>query len=134
MEQAKQLGLAKSIGVSNFNASQIDRIVKNSKIWPAVNEIEVNPTLTQIDLISYLQSLRIVPMGYSPFGFLVSRKSDNAPPPRADDPTLVKMAKKYGKTTSQIALRYLIDRGIIPIPKSTNSSVLRRTSTYLTSA
>ncbi|XP_038213375.1 aldo-keto reductase AKR2E4-like [Zerene cesonia] len=120
MEQAKQLGLARSIGVSNFNASQINRIVQNSKIWPAVNEIEVNPTLTQEDLISYLQSLRIVPMGYSPFGFLVSRKTENAPPPRADDPALVKMAQKYGKTTSQIALRYLIDRGVIPIPKSTN--------------
>ncbi|XP_022115229.2 aldo-keto reductase AKR2E4 [Pieris rapae] len=122
MEQAKSLGLTRSIGVSNFNMSQIDRLLSTAKIWPAVNEIEVNPTLTQEHFISYLQSKGIVPMGYSPFGFLVSRKTESAPPPRADDPALVKMAQKYGKKTSQIVLRYLIDRSIIPIPKSTNEN------------
>lgn len=47
-------------------------------------------------------------MAYSPFGFLVSRKSENAPPPRADDPVLVGIANKYGKTANQVVLRYLV--------------------------
>lgn len=50
----------------------------------------------------------IAVMAYSPFGFLVSRKVPDAPPPRYDDPTLVAMAQKYGKTTGQIVLRYLV--------------------------
>ncbi|CAH0713575.1 unnamed protein product, partial [Brenthis ino] len=120
MEEAKELGLARSIGVSNFNASQIDRLVSNCKIWPAVNEVEVNPTLTQEELVGHCQELAIAVMAYSPFGFLVARNVPNAPPPRVDDPILVEMANKYGKTTSQIVLRYLIERGLTPIPKSTN--------------
>nr|QLI61988.1 aldehyde reductase 5 [Streltzoviella insularis] len=120
MEEAKELGLAKSIGVSNFNCTQIDRLIANSKIKPAVNQIEVNPTLTQEPLVSHCQKLGVVVMAYSPFGFMVTRKHDHTPPPRADDPNLVKIAEKYGKTTGQIVLRYLIDRELIPVPKSTN--------------
>ncbi|CAH0402853.1 unnamed protein product [Chilo suppressalis] len=120
MEEAKELGLTKSIGVSNFNQTQIDRLVAKSKVKPAVNQVEVNPTLTQEPLVSHCQNLGIAVMAYSPFGFLVARKDREAPPPRADDPVLVRMAQKYGKTTAQIVLRYLIERGLIPIPKSTN--------------
>ncbi|CAG5047380.1 unnamed protein product [Parnassius apollo] len=120
MEDAKKLGLAKSIGVSNFNSEQIGRILKNCDIKPAVNEIEVNPTLTQEQLISYCRSVDIEVMSYSPFGFMVARKKQNNISPRFDDPELTKIAQKYGKTTSQVVLRYLIDRGTIPIPKSTN--------------
>ncbi|CAG5047579.1 unnamed protein product [Parnassius apollo] len=120
MEDAKKLGLAKSIGVSNFNSEQIGRILKNCDVKPAVNQIEVNPTLTQEQLLSYCRSVDIAVMSYSPFGFMVDRKKHNNIPPRFDDPELTKIAQKYGKTTSQVVLRYLIDRGTIPIPKSTN--------------
>ncbi|KAI5634221.1 aldo/keto reductase family domain-containing protein [Phthorimaea operculella] len=120
MEKAKELGLARSIGVSNFNASQLDRLIANSKVKPAVNQIEVNPTLTQEPLVSHCQKQGVAVMAYSPFGFLVSRKREDVPPPRYDDPTLVKMAQKYGKTMGQIVLRYLVDRDLIPIPKSAN--------------
>lgn len=47
-------------------------------------------------------------MAYSPFGFLVTRKRDMVPPPRYDDPILRDIAEKYGKTTGQIVLRYLV--------------------------
>ncbi|KAI8442003.1 hypothetical protein MSG28_005658 [Choristoneura fumiferana] len=120
MEEAKKQGLAKSIGVSNFNSAQIDRLISNSQIKPAVNQIEVNPSLTQEPLVSHCQELGIAVMAYSPFGFLVTRKVNTSPPPRIDDPSLVAMGKKYGKSTGQIVLRYLIDRGLIIIPKSAN--------------
>lgn len=121
MEDAKRQGLANSIGVSNFNAEQIDRLLQNCDIKPVINEIEVNPTLTQVPLVDHCQRLGIAVMAYSPFGFLVGRSDKNAPPPRMDDPILVNIANKYGKHTTQVVLRYLIDRGMIPIPKSTNS-------------
>lgn len=124
MEEAKKLGLAKSIGVSNFNSSQLDRLFENSHVKPAVNQVEVNPTLTQEPLVSHCQKLGVAVMAYSPFGFLVSRKTKDTPPPRSDDPTLVAIANKYGKSTSQVVLRYLLDRGLIIIPKSTNQKRL----------
>ncbi|CAH2093614.1 unnamed protein product [Euphydryas editha] len=120
MEDARELGLTRSIGVSNFNTTQIDRLIANSKVRPAVNQVEVNPTNTQERLVTHCQERGVAVMAYSPFGFLVSRKNPDAPPPRVDDPVLVEMANKYKKTTSQIVLRYLIDRGLAPIPKSTN--------------
>ncbi|KAM3964039.1 prostaglandin F synthase 1 [Aphomia sociella] len=120
MEDAKELGLAKSIGVSNFNAEQIDRLIAESKVKPAVNQIEVHPAHTNEELVDYCQKKGIAVMAYSPFGFLVSRRRTVATPPAIDDPTLVKMADKYDKTTGQIVLRYLIDRGLIPVPKSAN--------------
>ncbi|XP_045453998.1 aldo-keto reductase AKR2E4-like isoform X2 [Melitaea cinxia] len=122
MEEARELGLTRSIGVSNFNASQVDRVIAHSKVCPVVNQIEVNPTNTQEELVAHCQERGVAVMAYSPFGFLVSRNKPNAPPPRADDPVLVEMAKKYKKTTSQIVLRYLIDRGLVPVPKSANKN------------
>ncbi|XP_061722383.1 aldo-keto reductase AKR2E4-like [Cydia pomonella] len=118
MEDAKKLGLAKSIGVSNFNSEQIDRIIANSHTIPAVNQIEVNPSLTQESLVTYCQKKGIVVMAHSPFGFMVDRESLESPPPAPNDPVLTKIAKKYGKTTFQVVLRYLVDRGTAPVPKS----------------
>ncbi|XP_023942402.2 aldo-keto reductase AKR2E4 [Bicyclus anynana] len=122
MEDCKSLGLARSIGVSNFNSSHINRMLRYAKIRPAVNQIEVNPTRTNLNIVAYCQSEGIVVMGYAPFGFLVPRPSSNITgiPPTFEDPILIRMARKYGKETSQINLRYQVNRGIIPIPRSQN--------------
>ncbi|KAH9631396.1 hypothetical protein HF086_012184 [Spodoptera exigua] len=108
MEEAKQLGLTTSIGVSNFNISQIDRLLSNSNVPPAVNEFEVNPTLTQEPLVHHCMSHNIAVMAYSPFGFLVSRSRPDAPPPRYDDPTIGAIAAKYGKSPGQVVLRFAL--------------------------
>ncbi|XP_059049672.1 aldo-keto reductase AKR2E4-like [Achroia grisella] len=123
MEDAKQLGLVKSIGVSNFNIEQIDRVLAEGKVKPAVNQIEVHPAHTNEELVIHCQNKGITVMAYSPFGFLVPRRYAGAsppPPPQIDNPTLVKIGEKYGKSTGQVVLRYLIDRGLIIVPKSTN--------------
>ncbi|XP_053617228.1 aldo-keto reductase AKR2E4-like [Plodia interpunctella] len=124
MEDARELGLTKSIGISNFNASQVDRLLANCKVKPVVNQIEVHPAMTAEPLVSHCQSRGIAVMAYSPFGFLVTRTRHNSttPPPKIDDPVLVKIAQKYGKTTGQIVLRYSLDRDLIPVPKSTNKA------------
>ncbi|XP_052759479.1 aldo-keto reductase AKR2E4-like [Galleria mellonella] len=119
MEDAKLLNLTKSIGVSNFNLTQIQRLWSNARIKPAVLQTEINPTITEMELIDWCKEHEVVVMAYSPFGGILGRKS-NAPPPRADHPLLLRLAEKYNKTVPQILLRYLLDRNIVPIPRSTN--------------
>ncbi|XP_028177099.1 aldo-keto reductase AKR2E4-like [Ostrinia furnacalis] len=105
---------SKSVKGSNSSIMFFECLSQNDHFF------QVNPTLTQEPLVSHCQGLGIAVMAYSPFGFLVTRKTADAPPPRVDDPTLVRIAQKYGKNTAQIVLRYLVDRGLVPIPKSAN--------------
>ncbi|XP_045771648.1 aldo-keto reductase AKR2E4-like isoform X1 [Maniola jurtina] len=125
MEDAKDQNLTRSIGVSNFNITQIQRLWDNCRIKPAVNQIEVNPTITQDELINWSKEHGVVIMAYTPFGSILGRKSD-APPPRADHPYLVSLANKYNKTVPQILLRYLLDRHLVAVPKSTNKDRIRQ--------
>ena len=68
MEELVSDGLVKSIGISNFNKSQIERILKICKIPPAVNQVEVNLHCLNTKLIDYCQSKNIQIEGYAPFG------------------------------------------------------------------
>ncbi|KAJ8728097.1 hypothetical protein PYW08_016482 [Mythimna loreyi] len=119
MEDAKAMNLTRSIGVSNFNLTQMQRLWDNSDVKPAVLQIEVNPTITQDELVNWCQAHGVVVMGYSPFGAILGRVK-NAPGPRANDNLLQELARKYNKEVPQILLRYLLDRNIVPIPRSTN--------------
>ncbi|RVE45243.1 hypothetical protein evm_010133 [Chilo suppressalis] len=119
IEDAKDRNLTRSIGVSNFNLTQMQRIWDNSRIKPAVLQIEVNPSITQEELVDWCRKHRVIVMGYTPFGAILGRK-ENAPAPHADDPVLLRLASKYNKTVAQILLRYLIERQIVAIPRSTN--------------
>ncbi|XP_031618865.1 aldo-keto reductase family 1 member B1-like isoform X1 [Contarinia nasturtii] len=118
MEKAVELGLVKSIGISNFNAAQTKRIVEASTIKPVTNQVECHPYLTQQKLSAYLKSLDIVLTAYSPLG------SPNRPWVTADDPVVLEdpkvlaIAAKFNKTPAQILIRYQIQRGHVVIPKS----------------
>ncbi|XP_068631936.1 aldo-keto reductase AKR2E4-like [Battus philenor] len=125
MEDAYNLNLTKSIGVSNFNISQMQRLWDHSDIKPAVLQIEVNPTITQDELIEWCRDHDVIVMAYSPFGAILGRKQD-APPPRADHPRLQTIATKYNKTVPQILLRYLLDRKMVAIPRSTNKERIKQ--------
>ncbi|KAJ8706947.1 hypothetical protein PYW08_011081 [Mythimna loreyi] len=119
MMEAQALGLVKSIGVSNFNVTQLDRLITMSKVKPAALQIEVNLNLQQEELIKFCKTHNIAVIGYTPFGSLFhNRAAKDAPPPRSDDQTLLKIADRHHKTVAQVNLRYLIELGVIPIPKS----------------
>uniref|UniRef100_A0A2A4IW06 NADP-dependent oxidoreductase domain-containing protein n=1 Tax=Heliothis virescens TaxID=7102 RepID=A0A2A4IW06_HELVI len=120
MEDMYRLGLAKSIGVSNFNKQQLHRVLDEGTVKPVALQIEVHPQIIQEELIGYCKSEDIVVMGYSPFGSLVMRYGMQFPGPKMDDPVLVSIAEKYGKTTAQVVLRWLVDRNVVPIPKTVN--------------
>ncbi|XP_035433236.2 aldo-keto reductase AKR2E4-like [Spodoptera frugiperda] len=125
MEDMMMINLTRSIGVSNFNITQMQRLWDNSRIKPAVLQIEVNPTITQNELVDWCRRHGVVVMAYSPFGAVLGRKK-HGPQPRADHPLLQGLAQKYHKTVPQILLRYLLDRDIVAIPRSTNKQRIRQ--------
>lgn len=108
MEECVRLGLAKSIGVSNFNEEQIERILKNCSINPVVNQIEVNPNLNQKILIQFCKERNIVITGYCPLGRSELAGTPGFPTPTILDPKLEEIGKKYNKTPAQVVLNYLV--------------------------
>lgn len=87
MEQCVDLGLAKSIGISNFNAAQTKRILDACRIKPVTNQVECHPYLTQQKLSAFLKSNDILVTAYSPLG------SPNRPWVTKDDPVLLEDPK-----------------------------------------
>ena len=110
MEECVKLGLTRSIGISNFNSQQITRLLEHAKIKPVMNQIEVHLNLNQKKLREFCANEGIAITAYSPFG-APNRDSIFQPPgPEIDlkSPVVTEIAKKYKKTNSQIALRYLV--------------------------
>ncbi len=112
MEDVHKQGLAKSIGVSNFNEAQIDRILANSTVKPVTNQVQCNPYHTQKKLLEYLQKKNITLTAYSPLG--TSGGVENL----IKDAKLVAIANTHNVTSAQVALRYQVQRNVIVIPKS----------------
>lgn len=110
LEQAVEMGLVRSIGVSNFNAAQLERLLKVAKIPPAVNQVESHPNLVQQSLLDYCKSKQIYLEAYSPL-----RRGDGI---LFKDPTLLAIAGAHNRTVAQVALRWQTQRPVIVIPKT----------------
>jgi len=108
LEEFYREGRARSIGVSNFQPHHLRRLHTETEIRPAVDQIEVNPYLTQDDVRSFCAEHEIAVEAWSPIA------RGNA----LQDPTIEAIARKYGKTTAQTILRWHIERGDIIFPKS----------------
>jgi aldehyde reductase len=122
MEALVDAGLAKSIGISNFNAKQVDRVCAAARIQPATNQIECHPYLTQKRLAKHCADKKIVITAYSPLGSPDRPWAQAGEPNLMDDPKLKTIADKYKKTAAQILIRYQIENGNVVIPKSVTKS------------
>jgi len=111
MEDVHKSGLAKSIGVSNFDENSLDRILKNSTIKPVTDQVSCNPYWNQKRLLEYLNKNNITLTAYSPLG---AGNVDNL----LKDAKLVAIGHAHNVTSAQVALRYQIQRNVIVIPKS----------------
>jgi 2,5-diketo-D-gluconate reductase A len=103
-------GEVRAIGVSNFLPEHVDRLVSESDVVPAVNQVEIHPTFRQPDTVERSRAHGIVPEAYSPLG----QGAD------LDAPTVVRIANELGVTPSQVVLRWHVQHGVILIPKSVN--------------
>ncbi|EEB14936.1 aldose reductase, putative [Pediculus humanus corporis] len=119
MEKCVELGLTKSIGVSNFNSVQIERLLESAKIKPVTNQIEAHPYLNQKKLIEFCHNRDIIITSYGPLGGMPSAAKPESKP-MLENPIMVKIAREKNKTTAQISLRYLIQCGTIVIPKTSS--------------
>ncbi|MGH3750874.1 MAG: aldo/keto reductase, partial [Micromonosporaceae bacterium] len=104
---ARQDGLARAVGVSNYSTSQIDELIEATGQAPAVNQIEWSPSLHDAHRLAEHRDRGVVMEGYSPF-----KNTD------LSDPTLADIAAKHQVTPSQVVLRWHLEHGIVAIPKS----------------
>ncbi|XP_032309427.1 1,5-anhydro-D-fructose reductase isoform X1 [Drosophila ananassae] len=117
MEDLVKLGLVRSIGLSNFNMEQMQRIIQCSSSKPVVNQVEIWPGFLQKDLVDYCRYNGIAVTAYSPLG--QPNREDHSPIYFFSE-GMKRLVKKYKRSASQIVLRYLVDYGVIPIPKAAN--------------
>jgi len=122
LEKLQKEGLVRSIGVSNFNWKQIERIMKTCEITPAMNQIEIHPFFGNDEEVEWCQKNGIAVTAYSPFGSPDRRWATKDEKTILSDPRVITLAEKYGKNVGQIVLRYLLQRNLIVIPKSVTAS------------
>ncbi|KAL8825599.1 MAG: hypothetical protein Q9170_007730 [Blastenia crenularia] len=109
LEKLVEEGRVRSIGVSNFGIGHIEEMKAYAKIMPPqVNQIELHPWNQQREIVSYCNKHNIIIQAYCP---LVRNM-------KAHDPTLSQIAHEYGKSTGQILIRYCLQKGWVPLPKS----------------
>jgi 2,5-diketo-D-gluconate reductase A len=108
----KQEGRARSVGVSNFTAAHLQRILDETGETPVLNQIELHPRFQQAELRAVHARHNIATESWSPLG----------QGKLLDEPTLATIANKYGKTPAQVVLRWHLDLGLITIPKSVTPS------------
>lgn len=112
LEKIYENSQAKSIGVSNYTIKHLKDMEKYWKVVPAVNQVELHVYLQQPELLEYCLKKGIVVEAYSP----LAHAHD------FDNEVLMHIAKKHSKTTAQIMLRWCIEKGTVPLPKSANTS------------
>jgi diketogulonate reductase-like aldo/keto reductase len=122
LEQIKESGKAKSIGVSNFLQPHLEAILKTAKVKPAINQIEYHPYLQHGDLVDFHKKHSIAVSAYGPLTPIVTAKGGPV------DPFYTKLAEKYGVTESEVGLRWVIDQDIIAL---TTSNKVERLEGYL---
>jgi 2,5-diketo-D-gluconate reductase A len=110
-EKLVAAGKARSIGLSNFKPAHIDRLLAESTIRPAVNQIQLNPRITRPEQRAYHSEQGILTEAWSPLG---------AGNDLLENHTLAAIAAKYGKTPGQVVLRWHIELGNVAIPRSAN--------------
>ena len=118
MEKLYDEGLVKNLGFANCHQHHIEEILRVCNVKPVVNQVEIHPLFTQKPLIEYCKSQGIQVEAYSP----IAQNNDRLRRNRV----LNGLAAKYGKSIYQIMLRWHIENGVIPIPRSTNDNRMKQ--------
>ncbi|RBY75517.1 aldo/keto reductase [Geodermatophilus sp. TF02-6] len=118
LEEIYASGRCRAIGVSNFNPHHLRRLFAQAEVRPAVNQIEVHPYLAQDDVRAFDADHEIVTEAWSPI----------AQGKVLDDPVVVRVAERYGRTPAQVVLRWHVQRGDVVFPKSVSRERMQENS------
>ena len=122
--KAKEQGLVKHIGVSNFSEKKLNDLMSQTTDAPEMNQVELHPYLQQPDLVQFCQENDINMTAYSPLGSgdrAAQMKADNEPS-LLEDPVINKIAEKHNVSPAQVLIRWSVTRGTAVIPKSTSKN------------
>lgn len=115
MEEAVQAGKIRAIGVSNFRKRHLDELLKTAEIKPVVNQIMLNPSDLQPDVVKVNNELKLLSEAYSPLGTggLLGNETVN------------EIASEVGKSPAQVLIRWSLEYGFLPLPKSVHNKYIR---------
>jgi 2,5-diketo-D-gluconate reductase A len=117
-ERLQAEGKVRSIGVSNFKPAHLERLLAETDVVPAVNQIQLSPAITRAADREFDAKHGIVTESYSPLG--------GSGASLLQAPILARLGEKYGKTPAQVVLRWHIEQGLVVIPKSGNPERMRQ--------
>lgn len=115
MEEAVEAGKIRAIGVSNFHPHHLDELLKTARIKPVVNQIFLNPSDLQPEVTAYNKKHDILSEAYSPLGTGKIFEVEG----------LKEIADKYNKTVAQVVLRWSLQHGFLPLPKSVHEERIK---------
>lgn len=118
MEKLVREGKVLRLGLSNFLPHHLKNILENCSIRPVVDQLEIHPGYSQEAAVTFCKENDVLPMAWSPFG----RGEVQA---TAGNAFIMKLADKYGRSPQQINLRFLLQKGILPIPKASSAGHLK---------
>jgi 2,5-diketo-D-gluconate reductase A len=110
MQELYQEGKVRAIGVSNFHPDRLMDLIIHNEVVPAINQVETHPFQQQIETQQFLQENNVQIQSWGPFAEGKNNLFQNE--------LLLSIGSKYGKTIAQVVLRWLIQRGVVAIPKS----------------
>ena len=115
MEEAVQAGKIRAIGVSNFRKRHLDELLKTAEIKPVVNQIMLNPSDLQSDVVKVNNKLGLLSEAYSPLGTggLLGNE------------TVKEIASEVGKSPAQVLIRWSLEHGFLPLPKSVHDKYIQ---------
>ena len=120
MEKLVDMGLVRNIGTSNMTTAKLELLLRDARIKPAVNEMELHPHFQQPELFQFVVENGIQPVGYCPIGSPGRPERDRTPQDTTptDDPVIVSIARRHGIHPAVVCIKWAVQRGQIPIPFS----------------
>jgi alcohol dehydrogenase (NADP+) len=122
MEELVDRGLVRHIGTSNMTIPKMKLVLRDARIKPATNEMELHPHFQQPEFFKYLRDNGVEPIGYSPIGSPGRPERDRTPDDTSptEDPVIVEIANRLGVHPAGVCVKWAVQRGQTPIPFSTN--------------
>ncbi|MBK9925030.1 MAG: aldo/keto reductase [Anaerolineales bacterium] len=120
MEKLVEMGLVRHIGTSNVTIAKLKLLLRDAKIKPAANEMEIHPHFQQPELFQFCLDNQMAPIGFAPIGSPTRPDRDRTPDDTVDieDPVIVKIAQRLNIHPAVVCVKWAVQRGQIPIPFS----------------